>query len=68
MDGLVYRIRVKGHLDPSWSDWFDGLTVTNVEDGTTTMTGVLVDQAALHGLLARIRDLALPLVLVEWVE
>jgi hypothetical protein len=61
----VYRIRIRGHLDPSWSAWFDGLTVDQTEDGTTDLVGPLVDQAALFGLLARLRDLGATLLLVE---
>ena len=57
-----YEIRVQGHLDARWADWVDGLTLTRERDGTTTLTGPLLDQAALHGLLTRIRDLGLPLV------
>ena len=60
-----YRIRIRGHLDPSWSAWFDGLTVTQADDGTTELAGPLVDQAALFGLLARLRDLGATLLLVE---
>ncbi len=65
--GDVYRIEIKGHLDNSWSEWFDGLTIANEANGTTALTGVVVDQAALHGLIARVRDLGLPLLLVERV-
>jgi hypothetical protein len=65
--GDVYRIEVKGHLDSSWSEWFDGLSISNEANGTTALTGVVVDQAALHGLIARVRDLGLPLLLVECV-
>jgi hypothetical protein len=61
----VYEIRVEGHLGPGWSEWFDGLTVTAVEDGQTLLTGPVADQAALHGLLAKIRDLNLKLVAVR---
>jgi hypothetical protein len=60
-----YRIRIRGHLDPAWSSWFDGLTVTPAEDGTTELAGSLVDQATLFGLLARLRDLGAMLLLVE---
>jgi hypothetical protein len=59
-----YEIRVQGHLDARWSDWFDGLTVTRETDGTTRLEGRVVDQAALHGLLQRVRDTGLPLVSV----
>ncbi len=57
-----YELRVQGHLDVRWADWVDGLAFTHEVDGTTTLTGPLVDQAALHGLLSRIRDLGLPIV------
>jgi hypothetical protein len=60
-----YRIRIRGHLDPTWSTWFDSLTVTQADDGTTELVGPLVDQAALFGLLARLRDLGATLLLVE---
>jgi hypothetical protein len=60
----LYEIRVKGHLGARWSDWFDGLSVTHASDGTTIIHGRVADQAALHGLLARVRDLGLPLVSV----
>ncbi len=63
-----YEIRVQGHLDGRWSDWFDGLTVTREVDGTTVLAGPVVDQAALHGLLQRVRDTGLPLVSVTPVE
>jgi hypothetical protein len=58
-----YEIRLKGHLDPRWAAWFDGLNLTNDSDGTTTISGH-VDQAALHGLLQKVRDVGLPLVSV----
>ena len=58
----TYEIRVKGHLGPRWSAWFDGMTVTTEDNGTTVITGPVVDQAALHGLLERLRDVAIPLV------
>lgn len=60
-----YEIRINGHLDDRWTTWFDGMTVTRNDDGTTTFDGVIVDQAALHGLLQRVRDAALPLVSVS---
>lgn len=61
---MLYQIRIKGHLDSQWTDWFEGLTITLEEDGDTLLTGRLVDQAALHGLLKKIRDLGMPLVAV----
>lgn len=64
----VYQIRVKGHLNCHWTDWFGGLTVTLEEHGETTLTGPVIDQAALYGLLRRIRDLGLPLISVNRVE
>ena len=60
-----YRIRIRGHLDPAWSAWLDGLTVTQADDGTTELAGPVADQAALFGLLARLRDLGATLLLVE---
>jgi hypothetical protein len=59
---IVYQIRVKGHLGPEWTDWFGGLTVTPTDNGNTLLTGPVVDQAALHGLLKRVRDLGVPLI------
>ena len=61
---VVYRIRIKGHLDSQWTDWFDRLTITLEENGDTLLTGPVTDQAALHGLLKKVRDLGLPLVSV----
>jgi hypothetical protein len=66
MDQL-YRISVCGHLDDRWADWFGGLDIRRQDDGTTLLVGPLVDQAALHGVLACIRDLALPLLAVDRV-
>ena len=63
----LHEIRVQGHLDERWSDWMEGLVFTHESDGTTTLTGPLADQAALHGVLTRIRDLALPIVSVRHV-
>jgi hypothetical protein len=62
---MYCSIAVKGHLDERWSDWFDGLTITNLESGETMLAGHLPDQAALHGLLTKVRDLGLTLVLVR---
>src|SRR5262245_28864256 len=60
-----YRIRIEGHLDMIWSAWFDDLTITQEADGTTMLAGSLVDQAALYGLLSRLRDLGATLLAVE---
>ena len=65
---LVYQIRIKGHLGPQWTDWFGGLTITLEDNGGTLLTGPVVDQAALHGLLRRVRDLGLPLLSVMRLE
>jgi len=62
-----YEIRVQGHLDTRWAAWFDGLTLTHGSDGTSIIYGPVADQAALHGLLQRIRDLGLPLISVNHV-
>jgi len=59
-----YRIRIQGHLDQRWTSWFDGLTLTHDKDGTTLLQGHVADQAALHGLLTKVRDMGLPLVSV----
>lgn len=63
-----YEIRLKGHLDDRWAEWFEGLTITLEEDGDTLLTGPVIDQAALHGLLKKVRDLGLPLLSVIPVE
>jgi len=65
---IVYQIRVKGHLGSQWTDWFGGLTVTLEDNGDTLLTGLIVDQAALHGLLKKVRDLGMPLVSVVSVD
>lgn len=64
----VYEIRVKGHLDPHWSEWFDGLQIANEPNGEALLSGCLPDQAALHGVLAKVRDLNLQLVSVTSVD
>ena len=64
----VYQIRIKGHLGSEWADWFEGLAITLEEDGHTLLTGPVVDQAALHGLLRKVRDLGMPLVSVNRVQ
>jgi hypothetical protein len=63
-----YEIRVMGHLDSRWAAWFDGMILSHDGDGTTLLNGLVVDQAALHGLLAKVRDIGLPLISVTQVE
>jgi hypothetical protein len=63
----IYQIRVKGSLDPKWSDWFNGLAFIPQANDETLLVGPVADQTALHGLLAIIRDLGLPLLMVKWV-
>ncbi len=63
-----YEIRVKGHLDDRWADWFGGLILTREDNGETLLTGPVVDQAALHGVLRKVRDLAMPLLSVTRVK
>ncbi len=65
---VVYQIRLKGHLGAQWTDWFGGLTITLEDGGDTLLTGPVADQAALHGLLKKVRDLGMPLVSVCPVE
>jgi hypothetical protein len=64
----VYEIRLKGHLDDRWAEWFGGLTIRLEEDGDTILSGPVADQAALHGLLKKVRDLGLPLLSVNPVQ
>lgn len=63
--GERYEIKIKGHLDESWADWFEGLAFSYGNDGTTTLSGEIFDQAALHGTLKKIRDLGMPLLSVN---
>src|SRR6266568_5175908 len=65
---LVYQIRIKGHLGREWTNWFGGLTIRLTDNGETLLTGPVVDQAALHGLLRKVRDLGVPLLSVSRVE
>jgi hypothetical protein len=60
-----YEIRIKGHLDTRWADWFEGLTITRTEHGETLLAGPVADQAALHGLLRKVRDLGVMLIAVN---
>ena len=62
-----YELRVEGHLDDHWTSWFDDLTLTHEKDGTTTLLALVPDQAALHGLLAKVRDIGVTLISVEVV-
>ena len=63
-----YEIRLKGHLEARWEQWFDGLTITLEENGSTLLSGPLADQAALHGMLKKVRDVGLPLLSINSVE
>ena len=65
---MVYQIRLQGHLGGQWTDWFGGLTITLEENGDTLLTGPVVDQAALYGLLRKVRDLGMPLLSVNRVK
>jgi len=65
---MTYQIRIEGHLDDQWTDWFGGMTITLEENGDTLLTGLVADQAALFGLLKKIRDLGLPLVSIHRVD
>ena len=65
---MVYQIRIEGHLGRQWTDWFGGLTITLEDNGETLLTGPVVDQAALHGVLKKVRDLGMPLLSVSRVR
>jgi hypothetical protein len=65
---MVYEIRLKGHLGREWTDWFDGMTITLEDNGDTVLTGPVVDQATLHGLLKKVRDLGMPLISVSPIK
>ncbi len=65
---MVYQIKIKGHLGCQWTDWFEGLTITLEENAVTFLTGPVIDQATLHGLLKKVRDLGMPLLSVNRVE
>lgn len=65
---MVCEIRIGGHLGQQWSEWFNGLTIVLEEDGNTRLSGAVVDQAALHGILKRVRDLGMPLLSVNFIE
>lgn len=62
---MIYQIRIKGHLDDQWVEWFEGMSITLDDDGDTLLTGPVIDQSALHGLLKKIRDLGMVLVSVN---
>jgi len=62
---MIYQIRIKGHLSHQWADWFEGLTITLEDNGVTLLRGLVVDQAALYGLLRKVRDLGMPLLAVN---
>ena len=64
---MQYEIRVHGHLGARWAAWFDGLAITSEDDGTTVLRGPVVDQAALHGLLQKLRDVGIPLISLRQV-
>ncbi|HLO30923.1 MAG TPA: hypothetical protein VK249_17385 [Anaerolineales bacterium] len=65
---MIYQIRIKGHLSSQWTDWFEGLAITLEEAGNTLLTGPVIDQAALHGILKKVRDLGMPLLSVNYVD
>jgi hypothetical protein len=65
---MVYQIRIKGHLGREWTDWFGGLTITREDNGETLLSGPIADQAALHGVLRKVRDLGMPLISVKCMK
>jgi len=65
---VYYELRIEGHLDEHWSTWFDGMALIHDDDGTTSLRGLMADQAALHGLLAKVRDLGTTLISVEVID
>ena len=67
-EAMVYQIRIKGHLGPQWTEWFADLTITLQENGETLLAGPVVDQAALYGLLKKVRDFGMPLISINQVE
>ena len=68
LESMIYQIRIRGHLDSQWTDWFDGLSITLEENGDTLLSGSVTDQSALYGLLRKVRDLGMPLVSVVQVQ
>jgi hypothetical protein len=64
---MIYQITIRGHLGRQWTEWFEGLTITLEEDGNTLLAGPVIDQAALHGILKKVRDLGMPLISVNSV-
>ena len=64
----VYHICLEGHLDTQWEGWFEGMSITLADDGTTLLSGPVIDQAALHGLLRKIRDLGMPLICIRRIN
>ena len=68
MMAAQYEIKIQGQLDKSWADWFDGMAITEDEDSNTTLKGEVIDQSALHGLLKKIRDLGLTILIVQHIE
>ena len=65
---VIYQLRIEGHLSPHWAEWFEGLTITLEENGDTLLTGPVMDQAVLHGLLKKVRDVGMPLLSVTRVQ